>query len=313
MVIVALSLSLATQIGAMFVMIFVGFLLVRKSVLSLRDCNALSRIVLYVSGPCAIINAFQLTISENKVKGFLLAIFVAIGIHILFMAMTALLGRIFHFSPIEKASLIYSNCGNLIIPLVILIMNQKMVFYCSAYMIVQIVLIWTHCKSLISQKQDFDLKAILSNINMIAIGVGLLLFILQIRLPVLITSAFTSMTNLMGPLCMFVAGMLLAGIDLKKVVHNKRAYLVVFLRLIVLPFMVALIFIISGLYKVLPNARSILMISLLAASAPAASTVTQFAQIYDHQPFEASVINVLSLLLCIITMPLLNMFYMSLT
>lgn len=312
MIIVALSLSLATQIGAMFVMIFVGFLLVRKSVLSLRDCNALSRIVLYVSGPCAIINAFQLTISENKVKGFLLAIFVAIGIHILFMAMTALLGRIFHFSPIEKASLIYSNCGNLIIPLVILIMNQKMVFYCSAYMIVQIVLIWTHCKSLISQKQDFDLKAILSNINMIAIGVGLLLFILQIHLPVLITSAFTSMTNLMGPLCMFVAGMLLAGIDLKKA-HNKRAYLVVFLRLIVLPFMVALIFIFSGLYKVLPNARSILMISLLAASAPAASTVTQFAQIYDHQPFEASVINVLSLLLCIITMPLLNMFYMSLT
>lgn len=312
MIIVALSLSLATQIGAMFVMIFVGFLLVRKSVLSLRDCNALSRIVLYVSGPCAIINAFQLTISENKVKGFLLAIFVAIGIHILFMAMTALLGRIFHFSPIEKASLIYSNCGNLIIPLVILIMNQKMVFYCSAYMIVQIVLIWTHCKSLISQKQDFDLKAILSNINMIAIGVGLLLFILQIHLPVLITSAFTSMTNLMGPLCMFVAGMLLAGIDLKKA-HNKRAYLVVFLRLIVLPFMVALIFIISGLYKVLPNARSILMISLLAASASAASTVTQFAQIYDHQPFEASVINVLSLLLCIITMPLLNMFYMSLT
>lgn len=312
MIIVALSLSLATQIGAMFVMIFVGFLLVRKSVLSLRDCNALSRIVLYVSGPCAIINAFQLTISENKVKGFLLAIFVAIGIHILFMAMTALLGRIFHFSPIEKASLIYSNCGNLIIPLVILIMNQKMVFYCSAYMIVQIVLIWTHCKSLISQKQDFDLKAILSNINMIAIGVGVLLFILQIHLPVLITSAFTSMTNLMGPLCMFVAGMLLAGIDLKKA-HNKRAYLVVFLRLIVLPFMVALIFIFSGLYKVLPNARSILMISLLAASAPAASTVTQFAQIYDHQPFEASVINVLSLLLCIITMPLLNMFYMSLT
>jgi predicted permease len=55
------------------------------------------------------------------------------------------------------------------------------------------------------------------------------------------------------------------------------------------------------------------MITLLAASAPAASTVTQFAQIYDHQPFEASVINVLSLLLCIITMPLLNMFYMSLT
>lgn len=305
----ALSLSLATQIGAMFLMILVGFILIRKGVLSIRDGNALSRIVLYVSGPCAIINAFQLTISESKVKGFILAIVAAIGIHLLYIVVTGLLGRIFHFSPIEKASIIYSNCGNLIIPLVILTMNSKMVFYCSAYMMVQIVLIWTHCKSLISEEKEMDIKAILSNVNIIAIALGLVFFIFQIHLPTLVTSALTSMTNLMGPLCMFVAGMLLAGIDLKKAMVNKRAYLIVFLRLIFLPLLVEAIFTLGGVYKILPNAKEILMISLLAASAPAASTVTQFAQIYDNQPYEASIINALSLLFCIITMPLLNILY----
>ena len=37
--------------------------------------------------------------------------------------------------------------------------------------------------------------------------------------------------------------------------------------------------------------------------------MTQFAQLYDNHAFESSVINALSVLLCIITMPIINIIY----
>lgn len=302
-----MALSLAVQIGAMFLMIIVGFILIHTHILKISDANALSRIVLYVCTPCAIINSFQLEMSDSKVRGFLLAITISILIHILYFLLGALLKRPLHLSAIEKASLIYPNCGNLIIPLVTLTMSSRMVFYCAAYMMVQTALLWTHCKSLISGQRDLDFKAIISNINIVAIITGLLFFIFQIRLPVILTSAMTSMGNLMGPLSMFVSGMLLAKMNFRQIFANGRAYLIVFLRLLVFPGIVLILLIVTKSYTLLPNARSILMITLLAASGPAASTVTQFAQLYDNQPFEASIINALSLIFCIITMPLLNM------
>ena len=51
------------------------------------------------------------------------------------------------------------------------------------------------------------------------------------------------------------------------------------------------------------------MISLLAASAPAASNVTQMAQVYGHEGDYASAINVITTLLCIGTMPLMVFLY----
>lgn len=52
----------------------------------------------------------------------------------------------FGFTPIEKATIIYSNSGNLIIPLVGAILGNEWVIYSSGYMVVQTILLWTHAK-----------------------------------------------------------------------------------------------------------------------------------------------------------------------
>ena len=51
------------------------------------------------------------------------------------------------------------------------------------------------------------------------------------------------------------------------------------------------------------------MIVLLATSAPAAVMVTQLAQIYGQDAKYASVINVMSVLFSIVTMPLITLLY----
>ena len=65
----------------------------------------------------------------------------------------------------------------------------------------------------------------------------------------------------------------------------------------------------SGLASLAPDGASILLVSLLAACAPSASNVTQIAQVYGHEGDYASAINVMSTLLCIVTMPLMVLLY----
>ena len=56
--------------------------------------------------------------TDDKVRGLLLAVIAAIFVHIVMLAGTWILNHIFHFNSIEKASIIYTNAGYLIIPLV---------------------------------------------------------------------------------------------------------------------------------------------------------------------------------------------------
>ena len=55
--------------------------------------------------------------------------------------------------------------------------------------------------------------------------------------------------------------------------------------------------------------KNILLITLIACITPSASTITQMAQIYGRDADYASAINVLTTLLCIITMPIMTALY----
>ena len=57
--------------------------------------------------------------------------------------LTKVLERPLHFNSIEKASIIYSNSGFLVIPLVASVLGQEWVFYTTAFIVVQTVLLWT--------------------------------------------------------------------------------------------------------------------------------------------------------------------------
>ena len=65
----------------------------------------------------------------------------------------------------------------------------------------------------------------------------------------------------------------------------------------------------TPLATALPDGNMVLMITLLAASAPTAATVTQMAQVYGQDADYASACSVVTTLLCAVTMPLLMLLY----
>ena len=301
-------LMLLEQIVQLFLCIVLGWLLVRLHLLKPEDSRVLSKVCLYLVTPCVIINAFQLQRTPELLQGLALSLGAAIGIHALFFIATALL-RPLRLTPVEQASLIYTNSGNLIIPLVTAVLGPEWVIYCSMFQLVQQFPMWSHCRIILSGDRNVSLKKILLNVNIISVFVGVLLFLLNLPLPTVIAGTMKSIASTIGPLSMFVAGMLMGEQNLLAVLRIRSIWKVAFLRLIALPLVVLCIFKYSGLAALVPDGQSILMISLLVASAPAAANVTQIAQVYGHEGDYAGAINVITTLLCIGTMPLMVLLY----
>ncbi len=307
--ILMIAVLLTEQIVQLFLIVLCGYMLVRLGLLKSSDSKVLSILTVYIICPCTILNAFQIEYASEIAKNFLLAFGSALLIHVLLFVIVYALDRFFHFNSIEKASLIYSNAGNLIIPLVTAVLGSEWVIYASAFIVVQMFVLWTHGKSLVEGKRGADWKAILTNINLIACALGMVLFLLKLRLPSLLGSTVKSIASTIGPVSMLMLGIILAGTDIGSIIRGKRIWVITFLKMIAVPAAVLLIMKYSGLASLSPQGQTILYISLMAVMTPSASTVTQMAQLYDQDAGYATAINTITTLVCIATMPLMTMLY----
>lgn len=304
-----ISILLMQQIVQLFLMIFMGYLIVKTGLVRDDDSKVLSKIILYLIVPCVIINSFQVDYTTDTVKGLLIAFAASVMTQVILLVVISVAGRLLHLNEVEVASVYYSNSGNLIVPIVTFILGQEWVLYGCVFMSVQLVFLWTHCKKLISREASYDWKKIILNINMISIFIGVVLFFTKIRLPEIIGNTLASVGTMIGPASMIVTGMLFAGMNLKQIFANKRVYFITFLRLIAVPLIALVLIKLSNLASFSADGNKIMLIVFLAIITPSASTVTQMCQVYGNDSKYASAINVMTTLLSIITMPVMVMLF----
>ncbi len=306
-----ISFLLFKQIAQFFIMIIMGYTLVKLKIVKSEDSKVLSMVCLYLIMPCVIINSFLIEFTPEKLKGLGLAVGVAIVIHFVAWIFIRILGKVFNFNPVEKASVMYSNAANMVIPVVMSVLGDEWVLYSSAFVSVQLVLLWTHCKSMLSNEKGFELKKIYTNINLIAIFIGILLFITKIHIPSVLQGTLKSVGGTVAPISMIITGMIMAGAELKKVFSNGRIYLVLFFRMIFFPFIVFMIIYFTGITKVIDNGAMILLVTFIATITPTASSITQMAQVYGNNEQYAGAINIMTTIVSIVTMPIMVALYCS--
>ena len=191
-----ISILLMEQIIQLFLMIFMGYLIVKVGLVKDEDSKVLSKIILYLIIPCVIINAFQVDYTMDTVKGLLLALAASVMTQVLLLIIISIAGKLLHLNEVEIASVYYSNSGNLIVPIVTFILGQDWVLYGCVFMSVQLIFLWTHCKKIISRESSYDWKKIVLNINMISIFIGVVLFFAKIHLPEIINNTLGSVCHL---------------------------------------------------------------------------------------------------------------------
>ena len=301
-----ISILLFWQILSMFLMLLMGFALVKTGILKAQDSKTLSVLLLYLALPCAILDSFQVEYDSRILRGLMLAFAAAVICHVILLLAAGLLGKALHLTAVEKASVIYSNSSNLIIPIITAVLGPEWVVYSTAYVSVQLLLLWTHGKVLLSGIKGADIRKILTNINLLAVFAGILLFLTGFRLPDVLSDTLHSVGSMVAPASMFIAGMLIAGMRPKQIFGNRRAYGIVCpaVSLLLLRLLKAAV---AGVFA---DAQTILLITLLAAITPPASAVIQMSQVYGQDSEYAGVLNVLSTLVCIITMPVTVLLYL---
>lgn len=304
-----ISILLAKEIIKLFIIMIAGYTLVKTNLLKASDSKSISVILVYLVTPCVIINSFQVKYTQEIQKGLVLAFVAAILIHILFLVLTALLKKPLQLNVIEKATVIYSNAGILVIPLVNELLGSDYIIYSSAFIAVQLILLWTHCKMMLCEDERIEWKKILFNINILSIILGLFLFIFHITLPSDVQDIFDQMGNMIGPLGMLLAGMVIAEVPLSSVFALKRNYVSTILRLILYPIFSLLLLKAMSSFYTMTHMKEILLTVYLASITPACATITSMAQLYDKDASYSSSLYVLTTLLSILSMPIMVYLY----
>ncbi|MCI6487943.1 MAG: AEC family transporter [Clostridiales bacterium] len=301
--------ALIKKIISLFLIMFSGALLVRLKILKAGDSKVLSLLTLYLIIPCAIINAFQVDFSLDIKGGLLLALCAAVIIQLGTIFFSWLLKKTLKLDPVEQCSAVYSNAANLIIPLISAMLGEEWVIFTCPFTASQLFLIWSHGKSVLCGERGFSLKKVLTNTNLIAVFVGVVMLLTGFSFPAPVQDAIGSVSAIVGPIAMLVTGMILGGMDLKKVFTYKRVWLVTFLRLVLLPIPALLLVKFSGLASLVPGGETVLLIVLMASSTPTAGMITQMSQVYGQDADYASAINVVSTLMCVFTLPVVVALY----
>ncbi len=306
-----IPLLLLYKIAQLFIVMVIGFVLVKMRVVKTDQSVVLSKLALYLFMPAAIINSFNVKLTSEILSGFALAVGAGIALHIMLLGVDAIFARAARGTAVERASVMYSNAGNLIIPIVSFVLGDEWVIYSLGFMSVQLCFIWSQGIRLFERGKKFDLKKVLLNPNIIAIAVGLVVMLSGLTLPDFVSEITGSLGGVLGYVGMLIAGMTAAGLDFKKMAKYPRLYLSTAMRVIVCPTLsLALLLALRALVQI-PSSEEILLISFLATMTPSAATIMQLAQVYDTEVDYSVAINILTTLAACVTMPLLVMLYQA--
>ena len=301
---------LITKIITLFLIMMAGAALVNMKIIQAQAVEGLARITLYLVIPCVVLRAFDTELTPAIRNGMIYSAAVAAAIHIFFFAWIPLMRKVLHFNEVEYLSVIYPNAGKLTVPLVAAVLNWNYVIYASSVIMVQQLLLWSHGRIVMQGERVFDWKKMLLNINILAVFLGFILLITQIHFPKFLQDAVYSIADMVGPVTMLICGILLANTKLSAIAVYRRWWMVILLRLIVLPLLLICIFKYSNVAGLVENGREILLVVLFAVATPPATTLTLMAEVYHKDAVYANLLNVASTVLFMLTLPAVMAFYL---
>ena len=289
---------LIKQVFIMFVLMAIGFVAYRKQILSNQGTKDIGKLLLNVAIPMIVISNFCVEKSAEKTA----ELFESALLSFLCMALSVAFAYLVYHKKdrIAEFSAAFSNAGFIGIPLVQAIFGSGAVFYISMMIVLINMLQWTYgVYTITDDKSVMDFKKIMKNPLILSVGIGIVIYFLNIRLPKIAMDIISSISAINTPLAMIVSGVYLAQSDLLNAMRKKDAWLLSLSRLIVIPLIVMLVF------RFLPFGGTAMKLSILLAGAcPVGSNVAVFAQQYDKDYRKGVEYVCVSTLLSILALPL---------
>lgn len=295
-------LTVAEQVVILFLLIGVGAVCGKTKVIRQEAVSSMANLALLFATPCVIIKSFQREMTGEALMGLGIAALASLGTHLLGIALAHL---ILHDADksrecVLRFGAVFSNAGYMAIPLQEALLGSDGVFYGAVYVAVFNLFLWSYGVAVMGKGvRDLSARKLILNPGVIGVVIGLVLFLGHITLPQMLAAPVAHLATLNTPLPMLIIGYYLAETNLFKALGDKKSYLAIALRLIVIPLLT-----LGGLY--LCGVRGTVLVSAtVGASAPIATATTMFSTRYSRDPYLSVNLVVVSTVLSLVTMPLI--------
>ena len=299
-------LNFYSTVLSLVVLLAVGFVGGKAKILGDGNLKGLSTLTLKIAQPFMIIGAMiNVEFSTERLKKGLLVIAIGLAVHVV-------IAVIAHFSvfryknedekKVAEFAAIFANCGFVGFPIIESFLGAEGLFYAGFYIISFNIFIWSWGVVIFGRGRDdikINAKTMLLNYGTVPSIIGIILFVTRLPIPVFLSNATSTLGALCTPLSMLVTGALIANTNLKEFFLNLKTYYICFIKLIIMPVVVALLSFVCRL--------DVFFISLFTvmSALPTASSTVMYAEMYDVSKKSAAVITGMCTLLSMATLPLI--------
>lgn len=309
------------QMGKLFLILCLGFALARIELLDQHTKQKLTKILLNVTTPLMMIDAFydrmqMLGEQESDLGVSVGMLFVySFAFYLILIVLSLILVAALHPPKDDKRlyifMTIFGNVGFMGFPIVKSVYGTEGLFYAAIVNSVFNIFVYTFgvvlmggagesgSGSLAERIKQIPWKKLLLTPAVIGTAVGILIFVCRIPLPGIIADTCGTLGDLTSPLAMLVVGANLSGMKIKDVLTNMRMNIYVLLRQIALPLVFWLIISRFVTHPVL--APTLLLMSCM----PVANTTALFATEYNGNEKLASQGIFMTTLFSLLSFPLI--------
>ena len=290
----------ALKVLMLFILLAIGAITRVTGLVKEEGAKSICSLIIYVVTPANIISAFCTPFRDDLLHGLLMSFLLAFIVFFIMSVISRLLirerdpGK----APVLWFASAYPNAGYMGIPLQRAVLGDIGVFYCAAYIAVFHMFVWSYGVMILSGKgSKMNIKKCLLSPPLIAVVIGLVLFLFNIELPEIVSSPLKELATMATPLQMLITGYYLAGGKLALILKNKWILVSAVLKMLVSP---ALAIAACVVFAVSHEASISCMIACAASSA---SMTTMLAAEYKRDSELAACMVTLTTLLAILTMP----------
>jgi len=290
------------QVLVLFIILIIGYIGARVGILDTIAVKKMSGILLYITSPFLVLKSFFFTYSIERLAN---AGWVVLGA-VVFFTISTILSKIIYsrfsekVNPVMRFTAIFSNCGYMGLPMLYALYGDDGVFYGSFYIVVFHFFLWTvGIRIFGAEKGAGGWKKVFLNPAIIAVYIGMFIFLFRIPVPEVLSNAFSAIGNMTMPVSMLIIGAIMSTARLNTVFNDLKVYLTSAVRLFGMPLLALLIAKLIG-FPAIPTA-----VLVTAIAMPGAANITIFSEMFEKDSVFASKCVSVSTLLSILSIPLI--------
>ena len=294
----------------LILMIGIGLFAVKSRIVSEQFEKQLTSLIMKIILPCMIVKSMMGAFSLDELKHCGQLVVIAIALWAVTFGLAQLVYRFMGKTPsarIMRFSMMYTNFTFVGIPVIESLYGSTGVFYFVVFLVPYRMVYYTSAEPLLSPpgltRKERTLKDNLKGLfsaPVIAVFVGLILYLTQLQLPAPVTGVIHSLGACASPLGMLLCGMSLGKYPIRRLLRPKYFW-VPLVRNLLLPAVILALSLLIGLEREL--AQVVVMFTAL----PVASLIAAFTIQYDpdqEAQFEAAAAVLLSAIFACVTIPL---------